>query len=67
MLKNPGKYEVAYALSRDDKYGVYYGKGKADIGTAVGAALKALLADGSLGALAQKFQMDPTILSDAIK
>jgi polar amino acid transport system substrate-binding protein len=67
LLKNPDKYEVAYALSRDDNYGVYYGKGKADIGTAFSAALKALLADGSLGAIATKYQMDPTILSDAIK
>lgn len=67
MIKNPDKYEVAYALTRDDNYGVYYGKGKADIGTALTAALKALLADGSLGAIATKYQMDPTILSDAIK
>jgi polar amino acid transport system substrate-binding protein len=67
MIKNPDKYEVAYALSRDDNYGVYFGKGKADIGTAFTAALKALLADGSLGALATHYQMDPTILSDAIK
>lgn len=67
MLKNPGKYEVAYALPRDDNYGVYFGKGKADIGTAFTAALKALLADGSLGAIAEKYEMDPAILSDAIK
>lgn len=67
MIKNPGKYEVAYALTRDDNYGAYYGKGKADIGTAFTAALKALLADGSLGAIATKYQMDPAILRDAIK
>jgi polar amino acid transport system substrate-binding protein len=67
MIKNPGKYEVAYALPRDDNYGVYFGKGKTDIGTAFTAALKALLADGSLGALAEKYEMDPAILSDAIK
>jgi polar amino acid transport system substrate-binding protein len=67
MLKNPGKYEVAYALARDDNYGVYFGKGKADIGTAFTAALKALLADGSLAAIADKYEMDPAILSDAIK
>jgi polar amino acid transport system substrate-binding protein len=67
MIKNPGKYEVAYALARDDNYGVYFGKGKADIGTAFTAALKALLADGSLAAIATKYEMDPTILSDAIK
>jgi polar amino acid transport system substrate-binding protein len=67
MIKNPGKYEVAYALARDDNYGVYFGKGKADIGTAFTAALKALLADGSLAAIADKYEMDPAILSDAIK
>ncbi len=67
LLKNPGKYQVAYALSRDDNYGVYFGKGKADIGTAFTAALKALLADGSLGTLATKYAMDPAILKDAIK
>ena len=67
MIKNPGKYEVAYALARDDNYGVYFGKGKADIGTAFTAALKALLADGSLGTIAGKYEMDPAILSDAIK
>ena len=32
MIKNPGKYEVAYALTRDDNYGVYYAKGKVDPG-----------------------------------
>ena len=67
MIKNPGKYEVAYALTRDDNYGVYFGKGKADIGAAFTAALKALLADGSLAAIAGKYEMDPAILSDAIK
>jgi polar amino acid transport system substrate-binding protein len=67
MIKNPDKYEIAYALSRDDNYGVYFGKGKADIGTAFSAALKALLADGSLTALAQQYEMDPEILTDAIK
>ena len=67
MIKNPGKYEVAYALKRDDNYGVYFGKGKADIGTAFTAALKALLADGSLGTIAAKYQMDVAILKDAIK
>ena len=67
MIKNPDKYEVAYALTRDDNYGVYFGKGKTDIGTAFTAALKALLADGTLGGLAEQYQMDPEILSDAIK
>jgi polar amino acid transport system substrate-binding protein len=61
-LKNPGKYEVAYALPRDDNYGVYYGKGKADLGAALTAALAALKADGSLAAIAEKYDMDPAIL-----
>ncbi len=61
-LKNPGKYEVAYALPRDDNYGVYYGKGKADLGAALTAALAALKADGSLAAIATEYAMDPAIL-----
>lgn len=61
-LKNPGKYEVAYALPRDDNYGVYYGKGKADLGAAITAALAALKADGSLAAIATEYAMDPAIL-----
>jgi polar amino acid transport system substrate-binding protein len=67
MIKNPDKYEIAYALSRDDNYGVYFGKGKADIGSAFTAALKALLDDGTLTAIALQYEMDPEILSDAIK
>lgn len=61
-LKNPGKYVVAYALPRDDNYGVYYGKGKADLGAALTAALAALKADGSLAAIATEYAMDPAIL-----
>jgi len=61
-LKNPGKYEVAYALPRDDNYGVYHGKGKADLGAALTAALAALKADGSLAAIATEYAMDPAIL-----
>jgi polar amino acid transport system substrate-binding protein len=62
LLKNPGKYEVAFAFPRDKNYGIYYGKGKADVGTALTAALAALKADGSLGAIATKYAMDPAIL-----
>ena len=61
MSKNPGAYEVAYTLEPDN-YGVYYGKGKADIGTAFTAALKALKADGSLAALCTKYEIDPAKL-----
>jgi polar amino acid transport system substrate-binding protein len=62
MFTNPDKYEVAYELARDDNYGVYYGKGKADVGTAVTAALAALKTDGSLAALATQYNLDPAIL-----
>ena len=62
LLENPGLYEVAYALPRDDNYGVYYGKGKADIGTAIQAAIDALNADGTLPGIAETYEMDPAIL-----
>lgn len=62
LLEHPGEYEVAYALPRDDNYGVYYGKGKADIGTALQAAIDALNADGTLPGIAEKYEMDPAIL-----
>jgi polar amino acid transport system substrate-binding protein len=63
QLKNPGKYEVAYSIPADDKYGVYFGKGKADVGTALKAALKALKDDGTLAAIATKYNLDPANLS----
>jgi polar amino acid transport system substrate-binding protein len=62
MFEHPNEYEVAYALPRDDNYGVYYGKGKADLGTAIQAAIDALNADGTLSGLATKYGMDPAIL-----
>jgi polar amino acid transport system substrate-binding protein len=65
-LKNPGKYDVAYALPAGDKYGIYYGKGKADVGAALSAALKALKDDGTLAGLATKYNLDPVNL-DAIQ
>lgn len=65
-LKNPGKYDVAYTLAAGDKYGVYYGKGKADIGAALAASLKALKDDGTLAAIATKYNLDPANL-DAIQ
>ena len=58
----PNEYEVAYALPRDDNYGVYYGKGKTDVGDALQAAIDALKADGTLATIAQTYAMDPTIL-----
>ncbi len=62
LLEHPGEYEVAYALPRDDNYGVYYGKGKTDIGVALQAAIDALNADGTLPGIAEKYAMDPAIL-----
>ena len=62
LLEHPGEYEVAYALPKDDNYGVYYGKGKTDVGTALQAAIDALNADGTLAEIAEKYEMDPAIL-----
>jgi len=63
QLKNPGKYDVAYSIPGDDKYGIYFGKGKADVGTALTAALKALKDDGTLAGIATKYHLDPANLS----
>ena len=67
LLEHPGEYEVAYALPRDDNYGVYYGKGLTDLGTALQAAIDALNADGTLPAIAEKYAMDPEILTVIVK
>jgi polar amino acid transport system substrate-binding protein len=61
-LKNPGKYDIAYTVPGDFKYGIYFGKGKTDVGTALAAALKALKDDGTLGAIATKYNLDPVNL-----
>jgi polar amino acid transport system substrate-binding protein len=66
MTQNPGKYEVAFVASQDKTYGVYYAKGKTDIGAAFAAALKALKDDGTLAGIAQKYNLDPKTL-DAIQ
>jgi len=62
MFTNPDKYALAFAFPRDRNYGVYYTKGKADLGTALTAALAALKADGSLAALATQYNIDPAVL-----
>lgn len=59
---HPGEYDVAYALARDDNYGVYYRKGKSDVGDALTAVIAALKDDGTLAALATQYNMDPAIL-----
>ena len=63
QLKNPGKYDVAYSIAGNDRYGIYYGKGKADLGAALTAALKALKDDGTLATIAKKYNLDPVNLS----
>jgi ABC-type amino acid transport substrate-binding protein len=66
MTRNPDKYEVAFVASQDKTYGIYYNKGKADIGDAFAAALLALKDDGTLADIATKYNLDPATL-DAIK
>jgi polar amino acid transport system substrate-binding protein len=66
MFSNPDQYQVAYALPRDDSYGVYYTKGNTELGTALAAALKALKDDGTLATIAQTYNIDPATL-DVIK
>jgi polar amino acid transport system substrate-binding protein len=61
-LKNPGKYDIAFTVPGDFKYGIYFGKGKADVGAALTAALKALKADGTLAGIATKYNLDPANL-----
>jgi len=63
QLKNPGKYDVAYTIPGEDRYGIYFGKGKTDVGTALTAALLALKNDGTLAAIATKYNLDPANLS----
>lgn len=62
MLEHQNQYEVAYALPRDDNYGVYYEKGNTNVGDALTAAIAALKADGTLATIAQQYAMDPAIL-----
>jgi polar amino acid transport system substrate-binding protein len=63
ILKNPGKYEVAFVVSRDDAYGVYFQKGKADVAAALVDALKAIKGDGSWATIATKYSQDPAALA----
>jgi len=66
MLKNPGQYQVGYAMPKTDSYGVYFQKNKPELKTGLSDALKALKADGTLASLARKYQIDPVTL-DVIK
>jgi polar amino acid transport system substrate-binding protein len=64
--RNPGKYDVAFVASQDKTYGIYFQKGKADVGAAFAAALLALKTDGTLTGIATKYNLNPATL-DAIK
>lgn len=66
MTRNPDAYEVAFVASQDKTYGIYYQKGKADIGEAFAAALRALKDDGTLATIATDYNLDPGTL-DAIE
>ena len=63
MFDHPDEYEIAYALPVDDNYGVYYGKGLADLGTALQAAIDALNADGTFASIAEKYGIDKDLLT----
>ncbi len=62
MFTNPDQYEVAYKLPLEDNYGVYYPKGNTELGDALTAAIKQLKDDGTLAALATKYNIDPAVL-----
>lgn len=62
MIRNPDQYAVAYSLPRDDNYGIYYTKGNTELGDALTAAVSALKADGTLGAIATTYAIDPATL-----
>jgi len=64
--RNPGQYEVAYLLPKDDVFGIYFQKSHPDVQAALEAALRALKADGTLAQIAQKYSIDPVTL-DSIK
>ena len=58
--------DVAFVASQDKTYGIYYQKGKSDIGDAFAEALRALKADGTLATIATDYNLDPATL-DAIE
>ena len=67
MIRNPDQYQVAYALPKDDNYGVYYTKGNTELGDALTAAIAALKADGTLATIAATYQIDPSTLDVVVK
>lgn len=62
QFNHPNEYDVAYKMPVDDNYGVYYTKGKTDLGDALEAAIEALNEDGTLAALATQYNIDPALL-----
>ena len=67
QFTHPNEYDVAYKMPVDDNYGVYYGKGKTDLGDALEAAIAALNADGTFAALATQYNIDPALLDTVEK
>jgi len=63
MVKNPNQYEVAFVVSRDDAYGVYFQKNKPDLAAALVDAFKALKADGTWATIATQYAQDPAALA----
>ena len=63
--QNPGKYDVAFVVSRDAAYGVYYRPGHQDLTDALVASFKAMKADQSWAAIATKYGQDASLLAPA--
>jgi ABC-type amino acid transport substrate-binding protein len=56
MSKHPGKVAIGYLFPNTDAFGVYYRKGDA-IGAKIAAAIKTLRSNGTLTALAKKYNI----------
>jgi len=56
MSKHPGKVAIGYLFPNTDVFGIYYRKGDS-IGAKVSAALKRLKANGTMTALAKKYNI----------
>ena len=56
MSKHPGKVAIGYLFPQTDRFGLYYRKGDS-IGTKISAAIKALKANGTMTALAKKYNI----------
>ena len=67
QFNHPNEYDVAYKMPVDDNYGVYFTKGKTDLGEGIQAAIDALNADGTLDALATQYNIDTALLETVEK